>query len=93
LRIRTEARRVLLLRRSLITGSAFKRVVAPESVAAVIAEPVLGEGGFVVLRGTISADSGNLPRHGILFIADEVQSGIGRTGKWFASEHLGSSRY
>src|SRR5260221_7236549 len=69
---------------------AFKRIVAPESVAAVIAEPVLGEGGFVVPpRDYLRLIQEICRRHGILFIADEVQSGIGRTGKWFASEHFG----
>ena len=60
----------------------FKRVVASEDVAAVIAEPVLGEGGFVVpppdyFRVLIDI----CRKHGVLFIADEVQSGFGRTGK------------
>src|SRR5215472_745817 len=69
---------------------AFKRVVAPESVAAVIAEPVLGEGGFVVPPRDYFQILHNICRkHGIVFIADEVQSGIARTGKWFASEHFG----
>jgi 4-aminobutyrate aminotransferase / (S)-3-amino-2-methylpropionate transaminase / 5-aminovalerate transaminase len=69
---------------------AFKRSVAPESVAAVIAEPVLGEGGFVVPPLDYFRLLQNICRpHGILFIADEVQSGFGRTGKWFASEHFG----
>ena len=69
---------------------AFKRSVAPESVAAVIAEPVLGEGGFVVPPRDYFKLLQNICRkHGILFIADEVQSGFGRTGKWFASEHFG----
>lgn len=69
---------------------AFKRVVAPESVAAVIAEPVLGEGGFVVPpREYFRILHGICRKHGIVFIADEVQSGIARTGKWFASEHFG----
>ncbi len=68
----------------------FKRVVASEDVAAVIAEPVLGEGGFVApppefFRILIDICSS----HGVLFIADEVQSGFGRTGKLFASEHYG----
>ncbi len=68
----------------------FKRVVASEDVAAVIAEPVLGEGGFVVpppdfFRVLIEI----CHKHGVLFIADEVQSGFGRTGKLFASEHYG----
>lgn len=69
---------------------AFKRIVAPESVAAVIAEPVLGEGGFVVPPKDYFVLLQKICRkHGILFIADEVQAGIGRTGKWFASEHFG----
>src|ERR1700758_980574 len=68
----------------------FKRVVASEEVAAVITEPVLGEGGFVVppkefFRILIDI----CHKHGVLFIADEVQSGFGRTGKLFASEHYG----
>jgi 4-aminobutyrate aminotransferase / (S)-3-amino-2-methylpropionate transaminase / 5-aminovalerate transaminase len=70
---------------------AFKRAVAPESVAAVIAEPVLGEGGFVVPpRDYFHLLQQICRKHGILFIADEVQSGFARTGKWFASEHFGS---
>jgi len=69
---------------------AFKRQVAAESVAAVIVEPVLGEGGFVVPpRDYFSLLHKICKKHGILFIADEVQSGIARTGKWFASEHFG----
>ncbi len=69
---------------------AFKRVVAPDSVAAVIVEPVLGEGGFVVPpKDYLRILQGICRKHGILFIADEVQSGFARTGKWFASEHFG----
>jgi 4-aminobutyrate aminotransferase/(S)-3-amino-2-methylpropionate transaminase len=69
---------------------AFKRSVAPESVAAVIAEPVLGEGGFVVPpRDYFRLLQDICRKHGILFIADEIQSGFARTGKWFASEHFG----
>src|SRR5206468_675077 len=53
-------------------------------------EPVLGEGGFVVPPRDYFKLLQNICRkHGILFIADEVQSGFGRTGKWFASEHFG----
>jgi 4-aminobutyrate aminotransferase / (S)-3-amino-2-methylpropionate transaminase / 5-aminovalerate transaminase len=68
----------------------FKRVVAQEGVAAVIAEPVLGEGGFVAppqdfFRTLIDI----CHKHGVLFIADEVQSGFGRTGALFASERYG----
>ncbi len=69
---------------------AFKRIVAPESVAAVIAEPVLGEGGFVAPpREFFGIVQEICRKHGILFIADEVQSGFGRTGKFFACEHYG----
>jgi 4-aminobutyrate aminotransferase/(S)-3-amino-2-methylpropionate transaminase len=68
----------------------FKRVVASEDVAAVIAEPVLGEGGFVVPPPEFFATLIEIcHKHGVLFIADEVQSGFGRTGKLFASEHYG----
>jgi 4-aminobutyrate aminotransferase/(S)-3-amino-2-methylpropionate transaminase len=69
---------------------AFKRSVAPESVAAIITEPVLGEGGFVVPpRDYFNLLQSICRKHGILFIADEIQSGFGRTGKWFACEHFG----
>lgn len=68
----------------------FKRVVAAESVAAVIAEPVLGEGGFVVPPPEwLGIVHEICKRHGILLIADEVQTGFGRTGKFFACEHYG----
>src|SRR6266850_1320794 len=68
----------------------FKRVVANEEVAAVIAEPVLGEGGFIAppldyFKVLIEL----CHKHGILFIADEVQTGFGRTGALFASERYG----
>src|SRR5919202_436812 len=57
-------------------------------VAAFIAEPVLGEGGIIVpAPGYFERVKSILDRHGILFIADEVQSGFGRTGKMFAIEH------
>jgi 4-aminobutyrate aminotransferase/(S)-3-amino-2-methylpropionate transaminase len=68
----------------------FKRVVASEDVAAVIAEPVLGEGGFVVPPPEFFPALIEIcHQNGVLFIADEVQSGFGRTGKLFASEHYG----
>jgi 4-aminobutyrate aminotransferase / (S)-3-amino-2-methylpropionate transaminase / 5-aminovalerate transaminase len=66
----------------------FKRVVEAGTVAAVIAEPILGEGGFVVPpREFFGILLDICRRHGILFIADEVQTGFGRTGKMFACEH------
>ena len=68
----------------------FKRVVASEDVAAVIAEPVLGEGGFVAPPPDYFKVLIDICRkHGVLFIADEVQTGFGRTGALFASEHYG----
>ncbi len=68
----------------------FKRVVASEDVAAVIAEPVLGEGGFVVPPQDFYRVLMEICRkHGVLFIADEVQSGFGRTGALFACERYG----
>src|SRR5690348_2439802 len=68
----------------------FKRVVAQEGVAAVIAEPILGEGGFVAppldyFRTLVEL----CHKHGVLFIADEVQTGFGRTGSLFASDRYG----
>ena len=68
----------------------FMRVVAAESVAAIIVEPILGEGGFVtpppewlgIVREICN-------KHGILLVADEVQTGFARTGKFFACEHYG----
>src|SRR5271165_1694676 len=68
----------------------FRRVVASEDVAAVIVEPVLGEGGFVAPPPEFFPVVTEICRkHGVLFIADEVQSGFGRTGKMFACEHYG----
>ncbi|MGA7443802.1 MAG: aspartate aminotransferase family protein, partial [Candidatus Sulfotelmatobacter sp.] len=68
----------------------FKRLVANEEVAAVIAEPVLGEGGFVAPPPDYFKTLIDLcHKHGILFIADEIQSGFGRTGALFASERYG----
>ena len=78
-------------------GEAFERFadvirtqIGADRVAAVVAEPILGEGGFVVPA------AGFLPRvaefcagHGIVFVADEIQTGLARTGRMFASEHEG----
>ena len=69
---------------------AFKNYVEADEVAAVLAEPVLGEGGFVTPpKEYFSKIKTICENHGILFIADEVQSGFGRTGKMFAIEHWG----
>ena len=66
----------------------FVHLVSPDEVAAIVVEPIQGEGGYIVPPDSF------LPRlraiatqHGIELIADEVQSGMGRTGKWFAIEH------
>lgn len=68
----------------------FKRIVAQEGVAAVIAEPVLGEGGFVVPPPEYFKVLLEVCRkHNVLFVADEVQSGFGRTGALFACERYG----
>jgi 4-aminobutyrate aminotransferase/(S)-3-amino-2-methylpropionate transaminase len=68
----------------------FKRVVAAESVAAVIVEPILGEGGFYVPPIEFFTVLQSICReNGILVIADEVQTGFARTGYMFASEHFG----
>lgn len=68
----------------------FQTSIPPDDVAAMIAEPVLGEGGYIVpppkWHTTIKSI---LDEHGILFIDDEVQAGIGRTGRWLAIEHHG----
>jgi 4-aminobutyrate aminotransferase/(S)-3-amino-2-methylpropionate transaminase len=68
----------------------FKNDIEPERVAAVIVEPVQGEGGFHVAPPAFLQELRALcDRHGIVFIADEVQTGAGRTGTWFAMEHSG----
>ena len=68
----------------------FRRVVAAESIAAIVVEPVLGEGGFVVPpAGFLPALVEICHDRGIVFIADEVQTGFGRTGELFASSHFG----
>ncbi|MGA5691251.1 4-aminobutyrate--2-oxoglutarate transaminase [Cytobacillus pseudoceanisediminis] len=66
----------------------FLSEVPPEGIAAVIMEPVQGEGGFVIPSSRFVKGVKQLcEKHGILFIADEVQTGFGRTGKMFAMEH------
>jgi len=68
----------------------FKTTLAPEEVAAIFVEPVQGEGGYVVAPTIFMQELRRIcDRHGILLVVDEVQSGIARTGKWFAVEHTG----
>ena len=73
-----------------IEDKLFKTVLAPEEVAAIFVEPVQGEGGYVIAPTPFMQELRRIcDRHGILLVVDEVQSGIGRTGKWFAVEHTG----
>jgi 4-aminobutyrate aminotransferase len=73
-----------------LEGFLMKKIVAPEEVAAIVVEPVLGEGGYIVPPdGWLQALRELCDRHGILLICDEVQSGMGRTGKIWAVEHFG----
>ncbi|GIV69512.1 acetyl ornithine aminotransferase family protein [Caldilinea sp.] len=68
----------------------FKNLVSPDEVAAVLVEPIQGEGGYVVPPASFFPRLRKLcDRHGILLIVDEVQTGMGRTGKWWAIEHWG----
>jgi 4-aminobutyrate aminotransferase len=68
----------------------FKTTLAPEEVAAIFVEPIQGEGGYVVAPTVFMQELRRIcDRHGIMLVVDEVQSGIARTGKWFAVEHTG----
>jgi 4-aminobutyrate aminotransferase len=68
----------------------FKTTLPPEEVAAIFVEPIQGEGGYVVAPAPFMQELRRIcDRHGILLVVDEVQSGVGRTGKWWAVEHTG----
>ncbi len=68
----------------------FKTLLAPEEVAAIFVEPIQGEGGYVVAPDIFLQEIRRIcDRHGILMVVDEIQSGAGRTGKWWAIEHSG----
>ncbi len=74
---------------SYIDDYLFHKFVPPEEVAMVVAEPIQGEGGYVVPpKGYFRELKKLLDEHGILLAMDEVQTGIGRTGKWFGIEHF-----
>ncbi|UNQ72592.1 acetyl ornithine aminotransferase family protein [Infirmifilum sp. NZ] len=67
-----------------------KKYVPPEEVAAIVFEPIAGEGGYIVPPPDFFKRLKELAdKYGILLVDDEVQAGIGRTGKWFAIEHWG----
>jgi len=68
----------------------FTKIVDPQEVAAIIVEPIQGEGGYVPGPAEFLKDLQDIcRRNGILLITDEVQSGMGRTGKWWAGDHSG----
>src|SRR5437773_922225 len=73
-----------------IEDQIFLHLVSPDEVAAIVVEPIQGEGGYVVAPDQFMQRLRELTRtHGILLVADEVQSGMGRTGKMFATEYSG----
>lgn len=77
-------------RTSYLEDVVFKRLVPPDEVAAVVVEPVLGEGGYVVPPAAwLRRLRGLCDDHGTVLVADEVQSGMGRTGRTWAIEHFG----
>lgn len=74
----------------LLEQQIFKRLFAPEEVAAIIVEPIQGEGGFIPAPAFFLQELQRISnRHGIVLIVDEVQAGMGRTGKWWAYDHAG----
>lgn len=73
-----------------IEDQIFRQIVPAEEVAGILVEPIQGEGGYIVPPpGFFPALRKLCDKYGILLIADEVQSGMGRTGKWWAIEHFG----
>jgi 4-aminobutyrate aminotransferase len=73
-----------------IENRLFQTTTPPDEVAAIVVEPVQGEGGYVPApKGFLAGLRRICDEHGIMLIVDEVQSGMGRTGKMFASEHYG----
>jgi 4-aminobutyrate aminotransferase len=73
-----------------IENQLFKTIVPPEEVAAIVVEPIQGEGGYIVPPARFLRRLREIAdRHGILLVFDEVQCGMGRTGKMWASEHFG----
>jgi 4-aminobutyrate aminotransferase len=73
-----------------IEGELFRTLTSPEDIAGVLVEPIQGEGGYVVPEPSFFPRLRELcDRYGILLITDEIQSGAGRTGKWWATNHEG----
>jgi 4-aminobutyrate aminotransferase len=75
---------------SYLENELFRRRVDPDEVAGIFIEPIQGEGGYLPAPTEFLQGLQRICRkHGILLVADEVQSGMGRTGKWWASDHAG----
>jgi len=75
---------------SFIRDQILVHLIAPDEVAAIVVEPIQGEGGYVVPPAAFLQGLRELTeKHGIMLVLDEVQSGMGRTGKMFAAEHFG----
>jgi 4-aminobutyrate aminotransferase len=75
---------------SYLENELFRRRVDPDEVAGIFIEPIQGEGGYLPAPAEFLQGLQRICRkHGILLVADEVQSGMGRTGKWWASDHAG----
>ncbi|MGA7921900.1 MAG: acetyl ornithine aminotransferase family protein [Candidatus Acidiferrales bacterium] len=75
---------------SYLENELFRRRVDPDEVAGIFIEPVQGEGGYLPAPAEFLQGLQRICRkHGIMLVADEVQSGMGRTGKWWASDHAG----
>src|ERR1700691_6281863 len=75
---------------SYLENELFRRRVDPDEVAGIFIEPVQGEGGYLPAPAEFLQGLQRICRkHGIMFVADEVQSGMGRTGKWWACDHSG----
>ncbi len=74
-----------------IEETLFKTTLPPEEVAAIFVESIQGEGGYIVPPNSFLQEIRRIcDRHGILMISDEIQSGAGRTGRWWAIEHAGA---
>jgi 4-aminobutyrate aminotransferase len=75
---------------SFIEDQIFVHLVSPDEVAAIVVEPIQGEGGYIVPPAQFLQRLRDLAsQHGMLLVIDEVQSGMGRTGKMFACDHIG----
>jgi 4-aminobutyrate aminotransferase len=75
---------------SYLTDVVFERLIDPEDVSLIMVEPIQGEGGYIIPPPEFLKVLRKLAdKHGIVLIFDEIQSGLGRTGRWFACDHVG----